>query len=144
MRTGRSEVWKVPSGGGTSVQVTTNGGNKAYESLDGKFLYYWKKIDSGLWKMPVSGGEESQVLPSLDSWRSFCVANEGIYFIPKRSADQKNSIQFLSFATGKVRTVVLMSAPPASGLSISPDGQFLLFSQIDDEGSDLMLVENFR
>ena len=141
--TGRSEVWKVPSQGGAAVQVTRNGGTKAYESLDGKFLYYWKPADSDLWKMPVSGGEESQVLPSVDGGRRFCLAKEGIYFIPKHGADRKSSIQLLSFATGKVNTVALISHPD-EGLSVSPDGRFLLFTQFDDSGSDLLLVENFR
>jgi hypothetical protein len=38
--------------------------------------------------------------------------------------------------------------PPISGFpfegSASPDGQFILFWQNDELGSDLMLVENFR
>jgi hypothetical protein len=52
--------------------------------------------------------------------------------------------QFMSFATGKVKTVAPMSGPTAEGLSVSPDGRSLLFSQLDETGSDLMLVENFR
>jgi len=125
------------------VKVTGNGGNKAFESVDGKSLYYTKAYDSsGLWKMPLSGGEESQVLPSV-MWDAFSLVNEGIYFIPGPPF-RKVSIQFLNFATGNVKTVAPMSAPYFAGLSVSPDGRSLLFSQIDEVGSDLMLLENFR
>ena len=117
----------------------------AFESLDGKSVYYTKgdTVSRALWKMPVSGGEESQVLPSVVR-RAFSLVNEGIYFIPEPGTDRKSSIQFLSFATGKVKTVAPMSGPPSEGLSVSPDGRSLLFSQMRRSGSDLMLVENFR
>ena len=83
------------------------------------------------------------MLPSV-VWRAFSLVNEGIYFIPEPGTDGKSSIQFLSFATGKVKTVAPISGSPAEGLSVSPDGRSLLFSQVDEAGSDLMLVENFR
>jgi Tol biopolymer transport system component/tRNA A-37 threonylcarbamoyl transferase component Bud32 len=143
IRTGRPEVWKVPPTGGQAVQVTRNGGGTAFDSPDGKSIYYIKGRFSGsLWKMLVSDGAETEVLPFV-YWRAFCIVNDGIYFIPERRADGRSSIQFLSFATNKVTTVapVLRSG---EGLSVSPDGQFLLFSQRDEGGSDLMLVENFR
>jgi Tol biopolymer transport system component len=143
-RTGRWEIWKVSAGGGEAVRVTRNGGDTAIESPDGKFLYYTKYYDSsGLWKMPVSGGEESPVLPSVFR-RSFFLVKEGIYFIPAPGADRKSSIQFLSLATTKVKTVAPISGFPSEGLSVSPDGRSLLFTQLDEAGSDLMLVENFK
>jgi eukaryotic-like serine/threonine-protein kinase len=149
-RTGRWEVWKVPAGGGNAVQVTRNGGETAFESPDGKFLYYTKKYSwaasvglSGLWKMPSGGGEESQVLRSVAP-RAFCPVNEGIYFIPEPGIDGKSSIQFLSFAPAKVKMVSPISESPEEGLSVSPDGRSLLFTQLDEASSDLMLVENFR
>ena len=37
-----------------------------------------------------------------------------------------------------------MTAGIYYGIALSPDGRTLLYSQIDDAGSDLMLVENFR
>jgi Tol biopolymer transport system component len=144
-RTGRAEVWKVSAEGGKAVPVTRNGGGgAARESPDGKFIYYTKgAITRALWKMPVSGGEESQVLSSLHD-RDFFVVHEGIYFIPNPGMDRKSSIQFLSFATGKVKTVAPMSSWSFEGLSVSPDRRSLLFSQFDDVSSDLMLVENFQ
>src|SRR5262249_39617779 len=67
-RTGRPETWKVPTRGGEAVQVTRNGGGRALESPDRKSLYYTKghiPTATGLWNMPVNGGEESRVLPSV-------------------------------------------------------------------------------
>jgi serine/threonine protein kinase len=143
-RSGRYEVWKVLAEGGEAEQVTRNGGGTAFESADGKWVYYIKGDYAGsLFKMPVGGGEESQVLPSVVS-RAFSLVKDGIYFIAKPAADGKYHIQFLSYATNKVKTVAAISRPPNEGLSVSPDGRSLLFAQDDEAGSDLMLVENFR
>src|SRR3954466_815858 len=38
-RTGHVQVWKIPASGGAEVQVTTNGGGVAFESVDGEDLY---------------------------------------------------------------------------------------------------------
>ena len=142
----------MPTEGGKEIQLTRNGGAGALESPDGKSIYYYTLSSDALssWesrsirKMPLSGGEESQVLPSV---LVFSLVKEGIYFIPPSSLIpgppfRKSSIQFLSFVTGEVKTVAPTSAP-FGDLSFSPDG-FLLFSQIDQVKSDLMLVENFR
>jgi len=137
-RTGRWETWKVRADGGEVVQVTRNGGQMAFESPDGRFIYYTKDVFSGgrLRQMPVTigGGEESQALPPVAP-SSFSVANDGIYLIPEPGVDGKSSIQFLSFATGRLKTVaaIRISGPPTEGLSVSPDGRFLLFSQADSD-----------
>jgi hypothetical protein len=33
---------------------------------------------------------------------------------------------------------------PTSGLAVSPDGRWLLYTQVDQSGSDIMPVENFE
>ncbi len=143
-RTGRSELWKVSAAGGEAVQVSRNGGEVGFESADGKSIYYTKAEPStGLWKMPLSGGEESLVLPAM-AGLCFSPVTDGIYFIPVAGADGKSSLQFLSFATSKVQAVAPIPRPTFFGFSVSPDGRSVLFSQADEIGIDLMLVENFR
>jgi serine/threonine protein kinase/Tol biopolymer transport system component len=141
-RSGRRETWKVLAGGGETLQVTRNGGGTAFESFDGEYVYYQKTGDGSLWRMPSSGGDEKEVCASVDD-RAFFPTKDGIYLISQPGAGGNASIQFLSFATGKVKTVVSISMAE-EGLSASPDGRYLLFSQVDEAGSDLMLVENFR
>src|SRR5262249_30872935 len=63
-QTGAPQIWKAPAQGGVDVQVTHKGGFVAFESPDGRFVYYTKSEEGteGLWRMPTEGGEETQVL----------------------------------------------------------------------------------
>jgi len=93
--------------------------------------------------VPVDGGEEVAVLPSV-TFYNFAVVQEGIYFIPRADQEGRYTIHFLGFATGKTRPIVTLSGVVQPGLSTLSDGRSLLYSQIDERRSDLMLVENFR
>lgn len=145
-RTGEDQVWKIPAQGGKPVQVTRKGGVTGFESPDGKFFYYGKgRYATSLWKVPVDGGEETQVLESLVRPEDFAVVDAGIYFIPARHAiTAVSSVQFYSFATGKTRLIATTGNRAENGLTISPDGQWILFTQVDHSATELMLVENFR
>jgi len=144
-RSGKYQVWKVRPEGGEPVQVTRSGGHVAFESVDGKFVYYTKDdlSDTSLWKLLAEGGAEAEILPSI--WeRSFFVATRGIYFIPRPMPGQKYVLQFLDFATGKVKTIVRAQSLAHTGLTVSPDERAVLYSALESVGSDLALVENFR
>jgi serine/threonine protein kinase len=141
-RSGTSQIWRIPAGGGEAVQVTRNGGVSATESVEGQFVYYRK--DQALWKMPVQGGDESEVLKSVYA-TNYEIGNQGIYFTEMPGAGRNgNSIKFFNFATGKITSIATIQGLPNWGLSVSPDKKFLLYTQMDQNGSDLMLVENFR
>jgi Tol biopolymer transport system component/predicted Ser/Thr protein kinase len=147
-RSGESQVWKAPADGGEAQQVTRKGGVQAFESADGNWLYYtkWSEGWSGLcslWRMPKDGGEETQVLESVEE-RTFEVVKEGIYFVPRPDSAGRSSIQFFNFATKRIRSIATIEKPLWFYLSVSPDGRWILYSQTDQETSDLMLVENFR
>jgi eukaryotic-like serine/threonine-protein kinase len=144
-RTGAYQVWKIPASGGAGAPVTGKGGFAALESLDGNTLYYAKSREAtSLWKVPVEGGEERQVLGALSYWANFALVDQGIYFIPRSEWAAGSSIQFFNFATERIRPIGAIEKPVFFGLSVSPDGRWILYSQFDQGGSDLMLVENFR
>jgi Tol biopolymer transport system component len=153
-RSGKYQVWKVPASGGKEAQVTRKGGFLALESPDSLWVYYTKIDEPSLWRVPRDGGEETQVLESIYS-RAFAVVKEGIYFIPRPYSAgaysiqsfnfaSRYSIQFFNFATRRIRSISMVERPVFNYLSVSPDGRWMLYSQIDQVGSDLMLVENFR
>ena len=148
-RTGQRQVWKIPSDGGEPFQLTKQGGVVAFESWDGKFVYYSERAGEGerngmggLRRVPSDGGEETLVLPSV-TFLNFTVAKDGIYFIPRADSRGRYSLQFYSFAT-QVSQPMLSSSGIGVGLAVSPDGRSLLYTQRDDPKSDLMLVQHFH
>ena len=141
-RTGRDEVWKVSAEGGKAVPVTRNGGGTALESPDGKSLYYHKETFEVFGKCRSVAATRARCSRLCSGGLS--ARQRGDLFHSGAGLDGKSSIQFLSFATGKVKSWLRCRGRPFEGLSVSSDGRFLLFSQFDEAGSDLMLVENFR
>jgi Tol biopolymer transport system component/DNA-binding winged helix-turn-helix (wHTH) protein len=148
-RSGSMQIWKVPSGGGPATQVTKLGGFEGFESVDGKYFYYAKgRAVPGIWRVLVSGGEETLVVDSHQAglWRYWALTDKGIYFataeVPSRPV-----IEFLNFATNKISIVARLDTKlfrTDPGLAIAPDGQSLLIVQMDQSGSDIMLAENLR
>jgi Tol biopolymer transport system component/DNA-binding winged helix-turn-helix (wHTH) protein len=146
-RSGDWQVWKIPSGGGPAVQVTRHGGYGGFESPDGKFLYYAKGATvPGLWRIPTTGGEETEVLGTLEAgyWGYWAVVANGIYYLDTTA---KPGIDFFNFATRHATRVLDLESRPAreaTGLAVSPDGRTILYTQLDALSRDIVLVENFR
>jgi Tol biopolymer transport system component len=144
-RTGEQQLFKIPANGGEAVQVARDGGFAPVESPDGKFLYYTKGIfDTSLWRVPVQGGQASKILDGLTSYLDVAIVDGGLYFVPTKTTTAAPSIQFLSFETHKAAPVAIFERPLDGGLAVSPDGRSILYSQTEQDGSELMLVENFH
>jgi Tol biopolymer transport system component len=141
------QVWKRASTGEPAVQVTRHGGVAALESPDGKFLYYAKGLTvPGLWRIPTDGGEESEIISSLEPgyWGYWAVVENGIYYLDTKV---KPGIDFFDFTTHRTTRVFDLENRPTSGgpgLAVSPDRKSILYTQLDALNSDIVLVENFR
>jgi Tol biopolymer transport system component/DNA-binding winged helix-turn-helix (wHTH) protein len=146
----RLTVWRVAATGGRAVQLTKTASSMPIESPDGQYVYFVRFTEGKyrLWRMRPDGSGESMVdaMPALRSdgfewWPS----ESGIYFYP--DTGNKTELDFLDLRTSRIRRIYTFDKPPAGwlgGLSVSPDGKWLLYSRIDEAASDLMLVENFR
>jgi Tol biopolymer transport system component/DNA-binding winged helix-turn-helix (wHTH) protein len=144
-RTGNIQVWKMPASGGPEIQITKRGGWCPLESVDGQYLYYIKLPQYALWRLPLAGGEESQVLPAVAAYgSSYAPGKEGVYFIRPTGQGSGQELAFLRFATSQTTSVVTIPRTVGLGLALSPDERLILYSQTDQVGSDLMVVENFH
>jgi Tol biopolymer transport system component len=152
-RNGNAEIFKVSPEGGEPVQLTRTGAWAPRESPDGKFIYYTRRPPpnnmlvftagkSPLLRIPAEGGKETQVLDAVGD-REWFVTAQGIWYIWP-VARSKAEVRYFDFAKRKTTVAGIINKPVATGLSLSPDGRYLLFNQVDHSGTELLLVENFR
>jgi Tol biopolymer transport system component/DNA-binding winged helix-turn-helix (wHTH) protein len=139
------EVWKVPAGGGTPLQVTHQGGHAALESLDGKTLYYAKNAfhDPEIWQVPVQGGAETPLpLVHPTSWASWQVVESGILFVGPALGHQA-VLSFYDVASQRSNVLAVLDRVPF-WLGATTDGRTVAFDQPGQEQPQTMMVENFR
>lgn len=149
-RSGQMQIWKMPATGQQeAIQVTKQSGFEGFESADGQWLYYTKGRGlSAIWRVPVDGGTEAPIFDFQQPGysRVWALAGDGIYFAATDSYLHP-MIKFFRFATGQMTTVATIERglpQGVSGLAVSPDGRWLLYPQIEQQGSDIILMENFR
>jgi DNA-binding response OmpR family regulator len=54
------------------------------------------------------------------------------------------AIRYLDLASGRLETVHSFDRPSVDGLGASADGRAIVYSKIEQEKADILLVENFR
>jgi Tol biopolymer transport system component len=152
-RTGTPQIHKMPSAGGTAVQITKGGGFPfpGAESADGRFLYYSQRApQNGVWRVPIDGGLEEPVIPAYpagDYYRLWALVEDGIYYLNTEN-ETRPSVDFFRFATHRSeRTLELPMSPSgdlAANLAVSPNRRTLLTCFSDPPSSEIFMVENFR
>jgi Tol biopolymer transport system component/DNA-binding winged helix-turn-helix (wHTH) protein len=143
---GESGVYRCPASGGNAVLLSKDvDGDRPQESFDGKTLYFASHEDnSTLKKSALTGlpGTESEVdgLPRLRASNLWTLSPGGIYFVP---AETPRSVQYFDLASKQTRQIFEADKNLDGGLSVSPDGRWILYTQ-EDVNSDIMLVDRFR
>jgi Tol biopolymer transport system component len=149
-RAGRARsgaLYKASPQGGDPVLVSPTLGYNIQESSDGRSLYFSSAIlDGEIHVKDVINGEERPLggMPHVLCPTEWVLTPTGIFFIDRKAS--RAGIGFFEFASAKVTRRIALEKYPMfwGGLAISPDGKSLFVSQVDEEASDLMLVEGFR
>ncbi len=140
-RSGESQIWRVLAGGGTPVQVTAHGGFESVEAADG-WLYYSKE-SGGIWRRNAQN--EEKVFSGFAS-RFWTVAGGSLFYLDL-GAKPRPTFTEMDLASHQVKRLGILEGRVAwgvSGLSVSPDRQWLLYAETDRLVSQINLAENFR
>ena len=115
-------------------------------SPDGKFVYFQRESTDrvAVWRISVDGGDEEKIIDAAHPKGKWTVGRTGLYFFTPPDERGQSELDYRDFATGRTVKIQTMTAGVFYSIALSPDGRTLLYSQIDDAGSDLMLVENFH
>jgi len=147
-RPGYEGVYRCPASGGDATALFRNvhvldpqesfDGNTVYFAIEGPAATTLKKV-----ALPGHPVTESEADPPLRVRynQDWVVTPGGIYFLP---AEAPRSVRYLEFSSRRIRTIFEVNRDLSSGLSVSPDGRWILYSQEADTTGDIMLVNDFH
>jgi Tol biopolymer transport system component/DNA-binding winged helix-turn-helix (wHTH) protein len=145
---GRTGVYRCPAAGGEAIALSQDtDGLGPQESFDGKTVYFasssartvLRKVS--LRALSGTASEGGDGLPRVNNAGVWALSPGGIYFVP---AEAPRSLRYFDFATKQIRPIFEEDKYFGSGLSVSPDGRWILYSLVGDVNSDIMLVDHFQ
>jgi len=142
----KERIFRCPATGGDAILLSAERSYFPWESYDGKTLYFADQDDgpSSIKMVSLQTPGVASVLPGMPTVKDgseWTVTPQGIYIVP---ADSRKSVRYFDFATAQVRPVFEASKFSDDTLSVSPDGRWILYTQIVEVKAEIMLVENFR
>ncbi len=131
------------------VQMTRDGGFEAFESIDGKSLFYIHNQE--LRRMPAGGGEPSPVTDRKIGMGMWSVTGNGVYFVDIASARVagpfargSKTVDLLDPQSGTINRVGSIDGTMVTNLpdfSVSPDGKALYYSVLEVSVSQIRMIE---
>lgn len=143
---GTWQIWEHAEGH-EPAQITTDGGYAMQEDPSGTVLYYTKSGLSGLWRRSLTDTTEAQVITTLQpyDWGSWAIAEASLYYV-ERTLRAEAILKRLDVAQGDTSEVTRFDPRlmwHQNNFSVSPDGDVLLYTQVDQSESDIVLLDGW-
>jgi len=141
---GNNVLYRIPSSGGPAERFTAQTSSYCLVSAQRVIFNVLQPTGVVLWSKPVEGGAETPLegmprIPYQDSWAA---TPTGIYYTD--SVSQPVRVNFYDFANRSTHVVMTLKQTPVPGvgpgISVSPDGHWLLYGQSGEESSEIMLA----
>jgi Tol biopolymer transport system component len=140
-----TRIFRCSASGGDAVVLSADTGSYAQESYDGETVYFANQSGGPatlqvISLKPLSSQSVLKGMPAVADQSWWTVVPRGIYFVP---ANSPKSLQYFDFATKRVRQIFEVEKYFVNGVSVSPDGRSILYTQMQDPNTDIMLVDPF-
>ncbi len=144
-RSGPGEIWRMAPDGSNPSQITRQGAFAVVASRDGEWLYYQTgPAPLKIRKIRPDGSGDAEVIAEPSISLNFTATASGLWFV-SAPVQAERVLKVLRFADNRIHEVVKIGFSPVPvGLSISPDERYALVTRGDTDGSDLLLVNDFR
>jgi hypothetical protein len=128
------------------MQITKQGGFAAWESLDGKYVYYAKhdQPNPEIWRVSSTGGDEQIVSPGVrpGTWASWSVSDNGIYFVGG-ALNNTPTLSYYEFSTQRLREFTSLDTFPF-WFATTTDGSRAVLSREIADGSSIVEMAGFQ
>jgi Tol biopolymer transport system component len=140
----KARLYRFPSAGGPAELFTTRPAYYPMVLADRVIFSVKEPTGVVLWSKSLGGGAEVPVagMPQLGYGDAWAANSTGIYYTDVSS--EQTTVHLYEFATQKTRLIMTLGRGgpvPAGGygMAVSADGRYLLYTQVDDLQSDIML-----
>ena len=137
-------LYRVPSSGGQAERFTDHPSSYDVVVADRLIFNVLEANGVVLWSKPSDGGLPAPLegMPRVGYEDAWAATTAGIYYTD--SSSTPISVNFYEFASRARRMLMTLREAPipggGPGITVSPDGRWLLYSQSGDEQSEIMLV----
>jgi len=141
---GNNVLYRIAATGGPAERFTEHVSSYCVVSADRVIFNVMESTGVLLWMRSVGGGAQAPLegMPRIRYEDAWAATPAGIYFTD--SSSQPVQVDYYDLSSRRTRTLMTLKQTPVPGvgpgISVSPDGHWLLYGQSGDESSEIMLA----
>jgi len=141
---GNNVLYRIASSGGPAERFTDKQSSYCVVNADRLIFNVLESTGVTLWSKPVGGGPQTPLagMPKVKYEESWAAGTAGIFYTDSES--KPVHLNFYDFATRSTRKLMTLQQTPipggGPGITLSPDGRWLVYGQSGDESSEIMLA----